>query len=204
MTSKREGVAGKLLRIIPAGVLGWAVLGCDTPPDLQPIAPPGAPVPRKSPDEEAAQAQGETPAPAVVKQSQDSKAQEKKAEGKPTAPSTALGEKKNTPGGVEYETLKEGTGPEFTAGQTGLFRYEGKLENGRVFDSNKKAPEAMSTDLSTVIKGWQEGLPGMKVGEVRRLTIPPEMAYGARGAGSDIPPNATLIFEVELVKIHDR
>lgn len=190
MISKHNGLAGRLLRMIPVGLLGWAVLGCDTPPDIQPIAPPGAPVPRPSPDAEPSQALGEVPAPSTVK-----------GETKPTAPPTAKGETKTTLGGVKYETLKEGTGPEFKHGQTADVRYEGRLEDGTIFDSNKTKPQTFPTNLSNVIKGWQEALPGMKVGEVRKLTIPPALAYGPQGRDT-IPPNSTLIFEVELVGVH--
>ncbi len=197
MMSKREGIARNLMRIIPAGVLGWALIGCDTPPDIQPIAPPGAAVPRKSPDEEPAQAQGEMAAPALAQAA----AQTTKADEKPAAAATAKGETKTTAGGVKYETLKEGTGPELKSGQMGEFRYEGRLENGTVFDSNKEKGQTFPTDLSNVIDGWKEGLPGMKVGEVRKLSIPAEKGYGARGSAPKIPPNAPLIFEVELVKI---
>jgi FKBP-type peptidyl-prolyl cis-trans isomerase FkpA len=195
--SKPEGIAGKLMRLIPAGVLGWALIGCDSPPDIQPIAPPGAQLPRKSPDEEPAQAQGEMAAPALAQAA----SQANKADAKPPAPPTAKGETKTTAGGVKYETLKEGTDPELKSGQTGEFLYEGRLEDGTVFDGNMKQRQPITFALGQVIKGWQEGLPGMKVGEVRKLTIPPELGYGAKGSPPKIPPNATLIFEVELVKI---
>lgn len=196
MRSKREGMAGRLWHFLPAGVLGWALIGCDTPPDIQPIAPPGAQIPRESPDADAAQAQGETPASALPPSSQAAQ-----AGSKPPAPPTAKGETKTTAGGVKYETLKEGTGPELQSGQTGEFLYEGRLENGTVFDSNRQKGQTLPTNLGDVIKGWQEGLPGMKVGEVRKLTIPPDLAYGASPPTPKIPPNSTLIFEVELVKI---
>jgi FKBP-type peptidyl-prolyl cis-trans isomerase FkpA len=188
------------MQILPVGLLGWALIGCDTPPDIQPIAPPGAAPPRKSPDEEPAQAQGEMAAPAIAQAA----AQTKKAEEKPPALPTAKGETKTTAGGVKYETVKEGTGPDLKSGQTGEFLYEGRLEDGTVFDGNMKARTPATFPLGNVIKGWQEGLPGMKVGEVRKLTIPPELGYGAAGSSPKIPPNATLIFEVELVKIPDQ
>lgn len=193
MRSKSQGIAGHLSRIIPVGVLGWALIGCDSPPDIQPIAPPGAPIPRKSPDEDVAQAQGETPIAARPGSSQSDK---------PPALPTARGETRTTAGGVKYETLKEGNGPELKFGQSGRFLYEGRLENGTVFDTTKPANTPRSFPIgSGVIEGWQEGLPGMKVGEVRKLTIPPELGYKAAGFPPKIPPNATLIFEVELVEI---
>lgn len=82
--------------------------------------------------------------------------------------------------------------------------YTGKLEDGTVFDSSKnpgRDPFRFTVGLGQVIKGWDEGFVGMKIGGTRTLTIPPEMGYGARGAGDAIPPNATLIFEVELLEV---
>jgi len=82
--------------------------------------------------------------------------------------------------------------------------YTGKLENGIVFDSSKnpgRDPFTVTIGIGQVIKGWDEGIVGMKIGGTRTLTIPPEMGYGARGAGDVIPPNATLIFEVELLEV---
>ena len=82
--------------------------------------------------------------------------------------------------------------------------YTGKLEDGTVFDSSKnpgRDPFSVTIGIGQVIKGWDEGIIGMKIGGTRTLTIPPEMGYGARGAGDVIPPNATLIFEVELLEV---
>ena len=94
-----------------------------------------------------------------------------------------------TESGLKCEDLTEGTGAEARAGQTVSVHYTGWLTDGQKFDSSK------------VIKGWDEGVQGMKVGGVRRLTIPPQLGYGARGAGGVIPPNATLVFEVELLEV---
>lgn len=81
--------------------------------------------------------------------------------------------------------------------------YTGKLENGKVFDSshNRGEPLKFKLGVGQVIEGWDEGIAGMNVGGKRTLTIPPHMAYGERGAGAAIPPNATLIFDIELVEI---
>lgn len=82
--------------------------------------------------------------------------------------------------------------------------YTGKLEDGTVFDSSKnpgRDPFRFTVGLGQVISGWDEGFVGMKIGGTRTLTIPPEMGYGVRGAGDAIPPNATLIFEVELLEV---
>ncbi len=82
--------------------------------------------------------------------------------------------------------------------------YTGKLEDGTIFDSSKnpgRDPFRFTVGMGQVIRGWDEGFVGMKIGGTRTLTIPPEMGYGARGAGDVIPPNATLIFEVELLEV---
>jgi FKBP-type peptidyl-prolyl cis-trans isomerase len=82
--------------------------------------------------------------------------------------------------------------------------YTGKLGDGTVFDSSKnpgREPFSFTVGIGVVIKGWDEGVPGMKVGGTRKLTIPPDMGYGAQGAGGVIPPNATLIFDIELLEV---
>ena len=112
-----------------------------------------------------------------------------------------------TPGGVKYEDLIVGAGATAKAGQTVTVHYTGWLLEGstlgRKFDSSKDRSEAFKFPLGggRVIKGWDEGVAGMKVGGKRTLTIPPEMGYGARGAGTAIPPGATLVFEVELLGV---
>ena len=108
-----------------------------------------------------------------------------------------------TASGLKYEDVKTGTGDVATAGKTVSVHYTGWLTNGTKFDSSKDRGKPFEFPLGggRVIKGWDEGVQGMKVGGNRRLTIPPELGYGARGAGGVIPPNATLIFEVELLGI---
>ena len=105
--------------------------------------------------------------------------------------------------GVEIEILKEGTGAIAKKGDTVSVHYVGVLENGTKFDSSvdRGTPFEFSLGAGQVIPGWDIGVEGMKVGEVRKLTIPSELAYGASGAGNAIPPNATLIFEVQLLGI---
>ena len=190
----------------------WGILGslglalsqtaCDAPEQIVPTTPPGAVIPRTrsrgrggraGPGRDADRGhQGQRPRrprrlPAYT----------------PALP-TAKGETKTTKNGVKYETLKEGTGDELKPGSVASFHYEGKLENGTVFDSSRKKGEPLKVAVGTgkLIKGWEEGLPGMKVGEIRKLFVPSALGYADRDApGGKIPPNSNLIFEVELLKI---
>jgi FKBP-type peptidyl-prolyl cis-trans isomerase FkpA len=108
-----------------------------------------------------------------------------------------------TASGLIIEDLTEGSGDEAHAGQTVSVHYTGWLTDGRKFDSSKDRNDPFEFPLGArhVIAGWDEGVQGMKVGGSRKLTIPPGLGYGARGAGGVIPPNATLVFEVELLGI---
>src|SRR5438309_8228633 len=108
-----------------------------------------------------------------------------------------------TKSGLKYVELKEGTGDEAKAGQTVEVHYTGWLKDGTKFDSSKDRDEPFKFKLGAgkVIKGWDEGVVGIKVGGKRKLIIPPELGYGKRGAGNVIPPNAELTFEVELLKV---
>jgi len=119
--------------------------------------------------------------------------------------STRIGERMNneivTASGLKYIDIVEGTGPSPKRGQIVTVHYTGTLENGKKFDSSldRGKPFEFHIGEGQVIKGWDEGVMSMKVGGKRRLIIPPELGYGARGAGGVIPPNAKLIFEVELL-----
>ncbi|MGO9119612.1 MAG: FKBP-type peptidyl-prolyl cis-trans isomerase [Desulfomonilaceae bacterium] len=107
-----------------------------------------------------------------------------------------------TPGGVKIEIIKEGQGPVAKKGQTVAVHYTGTLPNGTKFDSSRDRNQPISFVLGAgrVIKGWDEAIAEMKVGTRAKITIPPAMGYGDRGAGGVIPPNATLIFDVELME----
>jgi FKBP-type peptidyl-prolyl cis-trans isomerase FkpA len=108
-----------------------------------------------------------------------------------------------TESGLVYEDISEGAGDAAVAGKMVSVHYTGWLTDGTKFDSSKDRNDPFMFPLGAghVIRGWDEGVQGMKVGGVRKLTIPSQLGYGERGAGGVIPPNATLVFEVELLKI---
>jgi len=106
-----------------------------------------------------------------------------------------------TASGLQYQVFAEGKGEHPTLLSDVLVHYEGTLEDGTVFDSSRERGQPSQFGLHAVIKGWGEGLQLMKPGATYRFVVPPELAYGNRGAGELIPPDATLIFEVELISI---
>ena len=108
-----------------------------------------------------------------------------------------------TASGLVIEELEVGDGDEAVAGKQVTVHYTGWLTDGKKFDSSKDRGDPFSFPLGArhVIAGWDEGVQGMKIGGRRKLTIPPQLGYGARGAGGVIPPNATLVFEVELLGV---
>ena len=108
-----------------------------------------------------------------------------------------------TESGLQYEDIVEGTGAMPQSGQRVTVHYTGTLEDGTKFDSSRdrNRPFSFTIGVGQVIKGWDEGVASMRVGGQRNLIIPPELGYGSRGAGGVIPPDATLLFDVELLRI---
>ena len=120
-----------------------------------------------------------------------------------TSPTKVTGKPTSTASGLQYWNIVPGTGATAAAGKSVTVHYTGWLTDGKKFDSSIDRGQPFSFPLGggKVIKGWDEGVAGMKVGGKRQLRIPPELGYGARGTGGVIPPNATLIFDVELLDV---
>ena len=121
-----------------------------------------------------------------------------------SSPTKVTGKPKSTSSGLQYWDITVGTGATANAGKTVTVHYTGWLDKGgKKFDSSvdKGQPFMFQLGAGQVIKGWDEGVSGMKIGGKRQLRIPPELGYGAKGAGGVIPPNATLIFDVELLGV---
>jgi FKBP-type peptidyl-prolyl cis-trans isomerase len=120
-----------------------------------------------------------------------------------SAPTKVTGDGTKTADGLQYWDIKVGTGATATAGHSVSVHYTGWLTDGKKFDSSvdRGQPFTFNLGAGQVIKGWDEGVAGMKIGGKRQLRIPPELGYGSRGAGGVIPANATLIFDVELLSV---
>ena len=120
-----------------------------------------------------------------------------------SSPTKVNGKPTTTSSGLQYWDILAGKGAPAVAGKDVKVHYTGWLTDGKKFDSSvdRGEPFVFPLGAGRVIKGWDEGVAGMKVGGKRQLRIPPELAYGARGAGGAIPPNATLIFDVELLEV---
>jgi peptidylprolyl isomerase len=153
------------------------------------VACAGEPAPE--PEDEAEPAEAVVPAPAPLATSY--------------APelNVNLDGMEETESGLRYEVLKEGTGAIVQPGQTAVVHYTGWLPDGTKFDSSRDRGEPFGFPVGAgqVIQGWDEGVAGMAIGEERKLVIPPALGYGPAGAGDVIPPNSTLVFDVELLEI---
>ena len=127
----------------------------------------------------------------------------KAADSETKGPTKVTGQATKLPDGLQYWDIKVGTGKEAKKGDSVKVNYTGWLTNGKKFDSSiGRGPFTVQPlGNAPVIKGWNEGIVGMKVGGKRQLRIPPALGYGSQGAGGVIPPNATLIFDVELVSV---
>jgi FKBP-type peptidyl-prolyl cis-trans isomerase len=191
----------KTWQVWAVGIVSVALSGCEEPTGIVPAGPPGMELQRPLPprEDEEPQALGE----AAVRDGQTKATMTADASKLPLAEPTAIGETKTTATGVKYETLKEGTGPVAKGGQSVMVHYTGTLQDGKVFDTSRsidRTPYSFIIGISPVIKGWSDGVAGMRVGERRKLTIPPDRAYGILGFGQGrIPSNATLIFDIELL-----
>src|ERR1039458_6126178 len=188
--------AGTYAFVLGLVVLGTACSQSEAPKQDQAAAPQSAP---------AATTAATTLQPATATTTQSAAdAVSPPPIGAPIQPITAA---PTQPGATVTELKKEdtkvGTGAEAVTGKSVSVHYTGWLTDGTKFDSSKDRGHPFSFQLGAgqVIKGWDQGVAGMKVGGVRKLTIPPELGYGARGAGGVIPPNATLVFEVELLGV---
>jgi FKBP-type peptidyl-prolyl cis-trans isomerase len=197
-------------RVFLAFSLGLALLagGCGEPPASTPMTAPG--VDQRSLLLEKKKAKDEPEAlgeQAVAGTKTAGAGATTKAAGKEAipdlepAPPTAKDETKTTKSGVKYTTVKEGTGAIVKAGQRVTVHYVGKLDDGREFDNSRKrdVPAQFSIGTGDVIRGWDESVPGMKIGEIRKLDIPAASGYGAQGKPPVIPPNAELHFEIEVI-----
>ncbi len=122
---------------------------------------------------------------------------------KASAMTPPAGNEVTMPSGLKYVDLKVGDGAVAEEGMTATVHYTGWLTNGTKFDSSvdRSQPFEFKLGAGQVIRGWDEGVKGMRAGGKRKLTIPPELGYGERGAGASIPPNSTLVFEVELLGV---
>ena len=181
--------------------LAATFVGCEQKQTEQPAA------------ESAAQPQAEAPAQPAAQPAQQPAAKPEaeaaaKPEAKPAAKPAAKPEKAaaakevTTPSGLKYVDLVVGKGPLPKEGDTVVVEYTGRFTNGKVFDTSVgKRPFEFVLGRGEVIKGWDEGVATMHVGGRRKLTIPPDLAYGARGYPGAIPPNSTLVFDVQLLRI---
>jgi FKBP-type peptidyl-prolyl cis-trans isomerase len=165
-------------------------------------------VEKATPEQDIGKVEAATTTSKTVKEKKMNKKATSSAEADIVAKETKLtknkGEMIMTKSGLQYQVLTVGSGTEAKSGDNVSVHYTGWLIDGTKFDSSvdRNQPFDFTVGVGQVIKGWDEGVTGMKVGEERMLIIPPELGYGTRGAGGVIPPNATLKFKVELLKIN--
>ena len=177
--------------------VGSSFSGCSDPPGIIPVAPPGVEFQRVPPPSAGSGSE------AIGERAADTRSTVGAVLSTLVSEPTKPGETKKTASGLAYETMREGTGPAVKPGQSVKVNYVGRLADGTKFDASADHGGAFETKIGVggVIKGWDEGIAGMKVGEKRRLAVPPELGYGPKGAGTTIPPNSTLVFEVELLEV---
>ena len=169
-------------------------------PYIKKLSAPARPLPAQAaPERPGFELDPDDPNPSLFAMAPDSNQADASALGGPLdAPDTQI-----TASGLKITELSVGNGAEASSGQTVVVHYRGTLESGKQFDASydRGTPFTFPLGAGRVIKGWDEGVVGMKVGGKRKLVIPPDLAYGSRGAGGVIPPNATLVFEVELLDV---
>ncbi len=210
MPGTKDGKDKPSIPLSPAPAFGPQVQqghpsAASAPSAAKPSAPATAPAAAPTASPATSSTQTSKPAAQSAETAQGTAA--RTAPGATASTGLAAGAIRTTPGGVKYEDRKLGTGETAVAGKTVTVHYTGwLLENGKLgkkFDSSLDRGEPFKFPLGggRVIKGWDEGVAGMKVGGTRILTIPPTMGYGAKGAGNVIPPNATLVFEVRLLGV---
>ena len=189
-------------RVWAAGAVAAGFVGCG-PPEIVPVVPPGIELARVAAPSEDDKSQ------AVGEAINSTNADTAKAVAAPRGPAgdEATPTEGTTPrtlaSGLSYLTMKPGNGTPVRAGQRAYVHYTGTLTNGKVFDSSREKgqPLPFVVGAGKVIRGWDQGVAGMKVGERRQLTIPANLAYGDNPPSREIPPNSTLLFDVELMKV---
>lgn len=180
-------------------LMGLGVWGCG-PPEIVPVVMPGSKPLVVIPESEQAEALGEQQARGTVQPPTQGG-----ASSIPLAEPTKLGETQTTSDNLKYETIREGTGAQAKPGQRATVHYIATLTNGALVESSRSAnqPRPFVIGAREVIRGWDLGVAGMRVGEIRRLTIPAELAYGDEGKAPAVPPKSTLVFEIELLGVEE-
>jgi len=175
-------------------LVGWTLAGCSEPPNLVPVALPGREPQRIPPPTIGSEAE------AIGEDRRNSLMHPRLSD--IVSEPTPIGEMKKTATGLNYVTLKAGDGPIVKAGQKIKVNYVARLENGTKFDSStaRGEPTEVEIGVGRAIKGWDTGIPGMKIGEKRRLVLPADLGLGASGAPPLIPAESTVIYEVEVIE----